>query len=89
MQNNILNTDTRTFSISFLYRSTNKLFIFQTALELKYILENYDKNGIDQIKEFDPCKGEFKKISKQNILNFVSWETEAAEYLKNHYYFKK
>jgi hypothetical protein len=29
----------------------------------------------------------FKKVSKETILNFASWETEASEFLKTHYFF--
>lgn len=89
MQNNILNTDTRTFFITFLFQSTKGKFIFQNANDLLFILKNYDKNGIDKIQEFNPTKGKFEKVSKADILSFVSWETETAEYIKNHYYFKK
>jgi hypothetical protein len=89
MQNNILNTDTRTFFITFLYQSTSGKFIFQDASELLFILKNYDKNGIDKIQEFNPTKGKFEKVSKADLLSCFSWETELQEYLKTHYYFKK
>lgn len=89
MQKHILNTDRCTFLITFLYQSTNGKFIFQEAHEMQYILENYDKNGIDKIQEFNPTKGKFIKISKDDLLKRFSWETELQEYLKTHYYFKK
>lgn len=89
MQKHILNTDRRTFFISFLYQNTNGRFIFQEAHELQFILENYDKNGIDKIQEFDPIKGKFIRVSKQDIIKFCSWETETALYLEKHYFFKK
>jgi len=89
MENTILNTDNNTFLITFKFQSTQGKFIFQKPIELKYILENYDKNGIDKILEFDPIKAKFSRVSKQRILNFCNWETEAILYLENHYYFKK
>lgn len=89
MQKHIINTDRRTFFITFLFQNTNGRYIFQEAHELQYILENYDKNGIDKIREFDPIKGKFSKVSKADILKFCSWETETAIYLEKHYYFKK
>ena len=89
MENTILNTDSRIFYISFQFQQTNGKFLFQSSFDLMKILKDYDKNGIDFIKELDPFKGTFKKVSKKDILNFVSWDTEVAEYLKNHYYFKK
>lgn len=88
MQNTILNTDNNTYLITFKYQGTNGRFIFQKPLELKYILENYDKNGIDKIQVFNPLKAKFERISKDRIVNFCSWETETALYLAKHYYFK-
>lgn len=87
MKNTILNTDNNTFLITFSFQSEK--FIFQKPIELKYILENYDKNGIDKILEFDPIKAKFLRVSKQRILNFCNWETETILYLEKHYYFKK
>ena len=52
------------------------------------ILKEHDKNGIESIKVFDPSKEKFVRVSKKDILNFASWETEVSEYLKTHYYFK-
>ena len=89
MQNTILNTDKRTFLISFQHRSTDKKFLFQDFKDLKYILETYDHTGIESIKEFDPHKNNFKRVSKEQILKFSAWETEAILFLENHYYFKK
>lgn len=89
MQNTILNTDKRTFFITFLFQSTNGKFIFQDANDLLFILKNYDKNGIDKIQEFNPTNGKFEKVSKADLLSCFSWETETAEYLKTHYFFTK
>lgn len=80
------NTDKRTFLISFQHRSTNKNFIFQTGTELIEILKK-SETGIETIKEFDPYKATFKRISKKDFLQCFNWETETTEYLTNHYYF--
>lgn len=88
MKTSYYNTDLRTFLISFQYRSTCKNFIFQSGEELLEILKTQDKTGIETIKEFDPNKGSFKRISKKDFLQNFSWETETSEYLKTHYFFK-
>ena len=87
MKNGILNTDFNTYLVKFMYQSTNCRFIVQGS-GLMECLKQYDKNGIEYIKEFDPIKGTFKRISKDKILNLFSWETETYLYLKDHYYFK-
>ena len=82
------NTDLRTFFISFQYRSTNKNFIFQSGEELTAILKTYDATGVETIKEFNPSKATFQRISKKDMLQCFNWETETIEYLTNHYFFK-
>jgi hypothetical protein len=90
MQNKFLNTDRRTFIIKFQNRSTNGRFIFQEPEELVELLKDFDfTSGIEFIKEFQPYKLNFVKVSKEDLLKFCSWNTDAIEYLKNHYYFKK
>ena len=80
------NTDLRTFLISFQHRSTNKNFIFQSGTELIEILKKAE-TGVETIKEFDPSKASFKRVSKKDLLQCFNWETETIEYLTNHYYF--
>jgi hypothetical protein len=53
------------------------------------ILKTYDKTGIDYIKEFNPVKNNFIRVSKADFLRFANWETEASIYFESHYYFKK
>lgn len=90
MINRLINTDKRTFLIKFQYRSTNGQFIFQEPKELMELLKDFDQtSGIEYIKEFEPFKYKFSKVTKQSILNYCNWHTESFEYLKNHYYFKK
>lgn len=89
MTNLILNTDTRTFLVKFLFKHTENMFILQGSNALVEVLKKYDQSGIDTIKEYDRSKQAFKRISKRDILNFSSWDTEAFIYLQNHYYFKK
>jgi hypothetical protein len=81
------NTDLRTFFISFQHRSTNKNFIFQTGFELVEILKR-SETGIESIKEFQPHKAAFKRISKKDFLNYFNWDTETIEYLKKYYFFE-
>lgn len=90
MNKHILNQDQRTFLISLRYRSTNGKFLFQTAQELKFILDTYDEpqKGIEFIKVFEVSKNKFTNISRKDILSFFNWETEFIEFTKNHYYFK-
>ena len=87
MESKILNTDLNTYLIKFKWMSTNNRFIVQGS-GLMDVIKNYDKNGIEYIKIFDPVKCAFKSISRAKILQLLSWETEALIYLKNHYYFK-
>jgi hypothetical protein len=88
MKNLFLNLDKRTFLVTFQYQTTNGKFIFQEPLQLVEILKTFDKNGIKSIQELDHKDMKFKKVSKETILNFASWETEASEFLKTHYFFK-
>ena len=89
MTNLILNTDRRTFLVELQFKMTENIFLVQGAEALMNVLKKYDLNGIKYIKELDRHKHSFKRISKKDILNFASWETEAFIYLQNHYYFKK
>lgn len=90
MNLHILNQDQRTFLISLRYRSTNGKFMFQTAQELKFILDTYDEpqKGIEFIKVFEGSKNKFINISKKDVLAFFNWETEFIEFAKTHYFFK-
>ena len=87
---NIINTNIRTFIIQLSWRISNSQFIFQNGLELKHILETYDKEnkGIDFIKTFDSKKQKFVRISTKELLNIFSWETDFMEFSKTHYFFK-
>lgn len=85
----MINTDQRTFLVSFQYKTSNKKFIFQTAKELKEILEKHDNGGIETIKEFCPKTNTFKVLKRQSLLDNFSFQTEEHLYFKKHYYFKK
>lgn len=84
-------TDLRVYLVSFQYHTTRGKFIFSTASQLMQILKDKegDGRGIESLKTFDPSKDKFVRISKADFLRFNSWETEAMEYFKNHYFFKK
>jgi hypothetical protein len=87
MKNTVINTDLNTYLVKFNFQSTDGQFITQGA-GLMDVLKEHDKNGVKYIKIFDPVKGAFKSISRGKILQLLSWETEAHEYLKDHYFFK-
>jgi hypothetical protein len=85
-----LNCDIRTFAIKLKWRSNDNLFICQDNGLIEAIKsDDKEHKGIEYIKEFDPGKGQFVKVSKESILNHFSWDTESYLYLQNHYYFKK
>lgn len=44
--------------------------------------ENRTNRGVDFIKEFQPHKGTFKTVSKNQLELYFSWDTEAMEELK-------
>ncbi len=87
MKSGVLNTDFNTYLVKFQWKSTNNRFIVQGS-GLVDVLKQYDVNGVEYIKEFDPFKETFKRISRNKLLNAFSWETETYLYLQSHYYFK-
>jgi hypothetical protein len=90
MKNQLLNCNNRTFVIKLAWRSIDSVFICQgTGLIDAIKRDDEERKGIEYIKEFDPGKCVFKKVSKETILNCFSWDTESILYLQKHYYFKK
>ena len=87
MKNTVINTDYHTYLIKFQWKSTNNRFIVQGS-GLMEVLKEYDKNGVEYIKEFDPVKCTFKRIAKDKLLSMFTWDTETHLYLEDHYYFK-
>jgi len=84
-----LNTDRRTFLVQFDWKNTDSIYIFQNGNDLIELLKNNDK-PIKFIKEFDRQSYSFKRVSKKDLLNVFSWDTETDIYLNNnHYFFKK
>lgn len=81
-------TDQRMYLVKFQYTATNGKFI--TTDLAKCIKDNEPSNrrGIEYIKTFDPVKNTFKRISKEKILMFHSWDTESMEFFRSHYFFK-
>jgi hypothetical protein len=75
------------FLIEFRYKSTDNKFIV-SANQIADCLKTYDAHGIKSIKRFDPSKNTFKRVSRAEILNLVSFDTESVLYLENHYFFK-
>ena len=84
--NHELNADQRIYLIKFSFASVNDKFL--TTDLGKTIKEHDPGRGIDYIKEFNPEKNTFTRISKADILRFHSWNTESHLFLKSHYYFK-
>lgn len=87
MKNTIINTDLHTYLIKFSFQATTGQFITQGA-GLMEVLKQYDKNGVKYIKQFDPAKAKFIQVSKKDLLNRFTFDTEVYLYLQNHYYFK-
>ena len=85
--NTIINTDFNTYLVKFQFQSTENCFIVQGS-GLMDCLKKYDKNGVKSITEFDPAKGSFKRVSRADILQCYSWDTETYIYLTGHYYFR-
>ena len=84
---NIINVHQRnTFLIKFKFQLSEQYIVQNTGLI--EVLKQCDKNGIEFIKVFDPSKCKFVRISKSEIVQNYSWETENYIYLQNHYYFK-
>lgn len=84
--NHELNADKRIYLIKFSFTSAKGKFL---TTDLGRTIKEHDTGrGIDYIKEFDPVKNKFRRISKEDILQFHSWDTESIEILKSHNYFK-
>lgn len=86
--NQAINTDRRTFLIKFQWTVTDGQFIFQSGEKLMELLKTHGRKGIEYIKEFNPAKAKFERVSKIDILNCFNWETETSLFLNNHSYFK-
>ncbi len=69
------------FSIDF--RGTTNHFIFGSSPEtLGKLIAEHGKHGIVSIKQYDPAKGSFKKLSKKSVENWFNWDTYSIEQLK-------
>ncbi len=83
-----LSTDRVILAIKFAWTSTDGQFLCHPD-ELPKIIKDKDPGrGIEYIKEFDPSKLKFTKVSKEQILRWCNWDTEGTEILKNHSFFK-
>lgn len=91
MENVTINTDRRVYLVKFNHTLTGGKFIISSAEELVKLLKQEEKasKGIESLKTFDPVKDKFVRISKADFLRLNNWQTEAMEYLKNYYFFKK
>lgn len=84
----ILNTDRIILVVKFQWKITNGKFLCHPDQLPKIIKEKSEGKPIEYIKEFDPVKLKFKRISKKQILAFCSWDTEGIQILKKNPYFK-
>lgn len=75
------------YLVEFRYQGTSSKFIVSLN-KIAECLKNHDKNGVKSIKRFNPAKNVFQRISKRDILCFLSEDTESVLYLENHYFFK-
>lgn len=82
-----LSADKRLFLIKYAWTRFNNQIITTQQDLAKTIKETDPGKGIEYIKEFNPSKNSFKAISKKQILNLVSWDTEATEFLSKHSFF--
>jgi hypothetical protein len=82
-----LNTDRRLFLVKFAWTITGGQLITTQDQLANAIKDNDPGRGIEYIKEFNPVKGSFQKVSKKQILNYLSWDTEATEILSKHTFF--
>jgi hypothetical protein len=88
MKKTTICTSQRMYLVKFQFSGADGKFI--TTELAKCIKENEPNNGrgIEYIKTYDPVKNTFKRISKDAILMFHSWDTEAMEFFRSHYFFK-
>lgn len=90
MKNILLNANYRIFAIKLKSIQVDNLFICKGSGLIEAIkTDDIDRKGIEYIKEFDPVKCTFRRVSKDSILNHFSWDTESYLYLQKHYYFNK
>lgn len=85
---NTICTDQRAYLVKFQFTSVGGKFITTDLARCIKEHESGNGRGIEYIKTFDPGTNTFKRISKKDILRFHSWDTEATEFFKSHYFFK-
>lgn len=84
----IINSCRIVLAVRFMYASYNEAMFICTVDQLATVLkEHSNEKGIEFIKEFDPSKLTFKRVSKAQLLKWSEMNTEAYQYLSNHYYF--
>lgn len=80
----MVSTNLITFEISF-QNNGNESFIFNTTLNSTNELTNILKSRklyFSKVKEFNRVKGNFKRCSKQRLLNCIDFNTELYNLLK-------
>lgn len=65
-------------------------FIFNDEPEiLGNLIQLHGKHGILSIKQYDPAKGSFKKMSVKQIESWFGWDTHSIQQLKKINFIKK
>jgi len=82
-----LSADKRLFLVKYAWTALHSQIITTQENLAKTIKETDPGHGIEYIKEFNPVKGAFQKVSKKQILSYLSWDTEATEILTKHSFF--
>jgi len=84
---NTLTADLRLFLVKFAWTSTHNQLVTTQEELANAIKDNDPGRGIEYIKEFNPVKAAFQKVSKKQILMYLSDNTEATEILTKHSFF--
>lgn len=84
----VINSCRIILAVRFMYASYNEAMFICTVDQLATVLkEHSNEKGIEFLKEFDPQKLTFKRVSKAQLLQWSNMDTEAYQYLSTHYFF--
>jgi len=83
-----LNSSQPIFLVDFYGESEHFIFDYEPET-LGNLVKLHGKNGVVSIKQYQPYKGNFKKLSAKEVSNYWSWDTHTIEQLKKINYIKK
>lgn len=76
-----ISTNRPVYMVKFL--NSTEAFIFGSDAEvLGNLIQSNNSIGIDYLKQFEPSKGTFKKMSKEAVKSWFSYDTHSIEQLK-------